>query len=78
MGRRRTPPPPKQPGDAWHVKLARLAEKRGKSGVAMARAADLSPAQLSRILKGESDTTVSALMAILDELDATLCDLHKA
>lgn len=64
-----------------HDKLRRLVTKRrGKRTDAdIARAAGITPARLSQVLSGLSgDPRVSTILAILDAIDATLCDLDRA
>jgi len=81
MGRRRQPPPPKQPGDEWHVKLARLVNQRkgDRTDAEIASAADVSPTYFSRILRGDApQATVQTLLDILDVLGASMCDLDEA
>lgn len=81
MGRRRTPPPPKQPGDAWNVKLARLVEKKanGRTDEEIADAAGISSSHLSRLLSGQAtDPKFSTILAILGAIKSSLSDLDRA
>lgn len=81
MGRKRAPAPPKQPGDAWHLKLARLVDRkaRGRTDAEIARAAGISPTYFGLILKAKApEVSMATVLAILAQLDATLCDLDRA
>jgi DNA-binding Xre family transcriptional regulator len=84
MGRKRAEPlPPRQPGDPWNLKLARLIEKKAparkltKKG--LAAAAGITPVYLSTLLSGvNANPSFQVILDLLAALDASLCDLDRA
>lgn len=78
MGRKAaTPPPPGSPGEVLRVLIQARAPER--SHAAIARDAGITPAKLSDILTGKTESPgILTVGRILAAVNATFCDYHKA
>jgi hypothetical protein len=78
VGRKRTPPDPTS--QEWHVKLARLVDRKrkGRTNAEIAQTAGMTPTFFGQVLNGRKSPNFVSLTRILEVLPASLTDLDRA